>query len=265
MEQHNNKTEHDFRDKLSQREIMPSAQAWDRLDAMLTVAEEKKSTRGYGWLYIAAAILGFLLIGTVFFSQTEEVIDKGRNEVVFEGQPEKPATNLQHENVATVSDSNTIASTEKPTKIKTDKNNNHHPSAGELAQQSESSDHNQSTPIITRALANWRSNQKSINPVEAVNQVPDTQKLAASTNPIITRAKGEQAGGNQKTDRPASVKVDELLAAAQSTNPNPKTSVKVNAKNLLSEVDKDVNLTFREKMLRRASEVASTVANRNNE
>jgi len=234
MEQHNNKTERDFRDKLNQREIMPSAHAWDRLDAMLTVAEEKKSKRGYGWLYIAASILGFLTIGAAFLSQTEPVIDQGRKNVVFENQTDKPQDRSNEAITPAASDSGAIASSENPTKINTNQNHNNQSTINNQSQ-------NQSTPIINQ------------NPVEAVNPVPDNQKLVASTNPII----------NQKTDHPASVKVDELLAAAQSTNQNPKTSVRVNAKNLLSEVDKDVNLTFREKMLRRASEVASTVANRN--
>ena len=38
-----NKLENQIREKLHSREIQPSAQAWDRLDAMLTVAEEKKN------------------------------------------------------------------------------------------------------------------------------------------------------------------------------------------------------------------------------
>ena len=37
-----NNFEKDFREKLNQREIEPSNKAWDRLDAMLSVAEEKK-------------------------------------------------------------------------------------------------------------------------------------------------------------------------------------------------------------------------------
>jgi hypothetical protein len=40
MAQH--KIDKDFRSKLAQREITPTANAWDRLDAMLTVAEQKK-------------------------------------------------------------------------------------------------------------------------------------------------------------------------------------------------------------------------------
>jgi hypothetical protein len=37
-----NKLENQIKEKLNSREIQPSAQAWDRLDAMLSVAEEKK-------------------------------------------------------------------------------------------------------------------------------------------------------------------------------------------------------------------------------
>ena len=44
-----NKIDNQIREKLNAREIQPSAQAWDRLDAMLAVSEEKKSKKGYGW------------------------------------------------------------------------------------------------------------------------------------------------------------------------------------------------------------------------
>ncbi len=46
-----NNLEKDFRNKLNQREIQPSEKAWDRLDAMLSVAEKKKPKRT--WMYIA--------------------------------------------------------------------------------------------------------------------------------------------------------------------------------------------------------------------
>src|SRR3954470_3549384 len=92
MAQH--KTEKNFRNKLNQREITPSENAWDRLDAMLTVAEDKKPKRNWGWLYIAASVVGFLLIATVFLSQTEEMVDVRRNNVVVEDKPQdKPSEN----------------------------------------------------------------------------------------------------------------------------------------------------------------------------
>ena len=72
MEQH--ELENEFRNKLNQREINPSENAWDRLDAMLTVAEEKKPIRRYSWLYVAASIIGLAFLGTIFFSQIDEIL-----------------------------------------------------------------------------------------------------------------------------------------------------------------------------------------------
>jgi hypothetical protein len=40
-----NNIENQIREKLNSREIKPTEMAWDRLDAMLSVAEEKKTAR----------------------------------------------------------------------------------------------------------------------------------------------------------------------------------------------------------------------------
>ena len=67
MEQ--NKLETQFKEKLNSRKIKPTEMAWDRLDAMLSVAENKKPKRKFNWVYIAASFIGFLLVGTIFFNQ----------------------------------------------------------------------------------------------------------------------------------------------------------------------------------------------------
>lgn len=61
--------ENQFKEKINAREIMPSTASWDRLDAMLTVSEKPK--RNFKWMYIAASIVGFLLVGSVYFSRFE--------------------------------------------------------------------------------------------------------------------------------------------------------------------------------------------------
>ncbi len=71
-----NKLENQIREKLNSREIQPSAQAWDRLDAMLSVSEEKKTRRSFGWLYIAASVLVLVTLGTFFFSQKSTEINQ---------------------------------------------------------------------------------------------------------------------------------------------------------------------------------------------
>ena len=44
-------------------------QAWDRLDVMLTVSEEKKK-KGYGWFFVAASTILFR-IGIFHFNSNE--------------------------------------------------------------------------------------------------------------------------------------------------------------------------------------------------
>lgn len=61
MAQHN--LDNQIKSKLNTREIQPSEQAWDRLDAMLTVSENKKSKKGYGWFFVAAAVVLFFGLG----------------------------------------------------------------------------------------------------------------------------------------------------------------------------------------------------------
>lgn len=79
-----NNFEKDFREKLNQRKIEPSDKAWDRLDAMLSVAENKKPKKRNKWLYIAASLVGFLLVGTIYFNRFETVGIKKDVPIVLE-------------------------------------------------------------------------------------------------------------------------------------------------------------------------------------
>lgn len=80
MEQ--NKLETQFKEKLNSREIKPTEMAWDKLDSMLSAADEPK--RKFTWLYIAASFIGFFMISTVFFNQKGDEIDIKKNTVVIE-------------------------------------------------------------------------------------------------------------------------------------------------------------------------------------
>jgi hypothetical protein len=237
MEQ--NKMEKDFRNKLNLREIEPRANAWDRLDAMLTVAEEKKPKRNYGWMYIAAGILGFLFVGTIFFSQIEEMIDVRRNYVVLETnqKPSENTINKAEEIVPATTSETIVAVTEPKIKIK----------------------------------PNHQNQFNTINPINTAPEANKNQELIANNDKgesIITRATGEQAAGNQKTEQQITpAKVDELLANVTPTPKAGSKTIKVNSKSLLSQVDGEINLTFREKIIRKVGknyqEVADAVSNRN--
>ena len=231
-----NKLETDFQKILNQRDIKPSANSWDRLDAMLTITEEKKPKRNYDWMYVAASIIGFVFIGILFFSQTEELVDVKRNEVVLDNKEiTKPSENtIQKQTETNLSPSISSSSIVEVSELKKVKNNS------------------KETKII-----NSKQNQV------AQNRIPKSQNPTLITH----NQKSEQLNSlNQNT-----VKVDELLTVVENPSKNEiqKSSFKVDANNLLSQVDGELELSFREKVINTISKNYKTVkvalANRNQE
>ena len=246
-----NKIEKQFRETLSSREIQPSAQAWDRLDAMLSVAEEKKTKRSpflsFQFIGIAASILVLLTVGMFFFTQ------KGANI--------KPQNNV----VDTETKKDTV---QNPTK------NNQAPILNSIIQ--------------NQGVVSSETQQKTENSQQTTNKSIINQKTAVNQNQIIN----EKVNPDQKQEviaqketpklddrkeiiikKDINVKSDEVLVAdldkTSKQAASQKSTVKVDAKSLLSQVDGEVEYTFREKVLNKMNknykEIKVALANRNNE
>ncbi|HEX9980070.1 MAG TPA: hypothetical protein VGB50_05850 [Flavobacterium sp.] len=226
-----NKFEKDVREKLNSREIDPSAGAWDRLDVMLTVAEEKQPKRSFTWLYIAAAVLGVLLMGTLFFNQQEN-IKENDNAVATEDHAPVKEQRTQREGTTPLD----------------------HIKAGEAVA---------SEPVTEEKIP---TSVKQGKP-QVLQQV--TQNMQLASNEPSVQQKSSIINHNQ-VDSPA-VNVDELLAAVDkpTRNEEAKPSVKIDPNSLLSQVDGELELTFREKVIKNVKKNYKTVkvalATRNDE
>jgi predicted CopG family antitoxin len=222
MEQ--NKLENEFRKKLNQREITPSENSWDRLDAMLTVAEGEKPTRSYSWIYIAASIIGFAFLGTFFFTQNNQNTTIESNEVVIENN--KKAEPIQKE-ISIV-----------PPNPKSE-----------------------STVVISELKKAKRNSQIK-------NQVAQN---SSSDNliPIVEKKETNQEIVQVATSNTSDVNVDKMLAEVQTSSKeeNSKFKIKVNPNTLLTQVDGELELSFREKVINKVNKNYQTVkvalANRN--
>lgn len=221
MKMEQNNIEQQFREKLGQRTLAPSENAWDRLDAMLSVAEGKKTKRNFKWLYIAAGLLGFLFLGTVFLTMNKNTtIEKT---VVVTNSPIEKATQPEEKSA-----------------------------------------------ILPEAVSTVQKNEKAVaTVVRKPLQKPEIQKgnNAAKEEVIVLR---------DITDKPEAIKgkyisADELLAAVtatgQTNRKSPKLTIKVDAAQMLSEVEGELDETFREKVIHSVGKnfntVKTAVVNRN--
>ena len=257
-----NNIENQIREKLNSREIKPTEMAWDRLDAMLTVAEEKKSKKGFSWLFIAACFLGMVTLGTIIYQlNTNEItID---NEVVNQEKNTKinDNTNDKIQNSKIIEQKNQVESN-----LSIEKNQ-------EIIQS------NNNIKLATRnsQIVNKNSiiSQKTITiQKESLNQKPNLNKeiqfknsenIVQLNSPTIIDTKTKIIVSNAE-----SVSSEKLLAEVDKARKSVKqTKVVVNASSLLSQVNGEINKDYREtnfqKLKRKFETVKVAVANRNNQ
>lgn len=224
-----NKMEEDFRKKLNAREIQPSEAAWDRLDAMLSVAENKKPKRKNTFLFIAASLALFFAVGLFLLQQ-----EKSNPEI----QITNPTVGTSDENRAvleekgTPEESNTV-SNQKVSEMK----------------QNETIAENQ---LILKAKKNSKSEAKTTTDFEQQIVKEEIAEVIPKTEPEVQKAVAD---------------AEKLLATTD--KPKAKPQVKVNANSLLSSVEGELNQEFRETTLQRLNRnfktVKTAVANRNYE
>ena len=245
-----NKIENKIKEKLNSREIQPSPQAWDRLDAMLSVSEEKKSRRPFGFLFIAASIAVLLAVGLFFFTQNDSQI-RPKDDVVtseIKDTVEKP---VNEKLTLSVEQKEEIVLTESQSPESQITNSN----------DQRVSINNQKTP---------NTNQQSINQNPLINREKEIEfqinsDVALKNLPAIEIKKDIISNKSIPSDEQLVANLDKT--AKQSSKKN--TDVKINPKSLLSQVDGELELSFREKIINKISknykEVKVALSNRNNE
>jgi hypothetical protein len=246
-----NKIEKQCREKLNSREIQPSVQAWDRLDAMLSVGEEKKTKRSFGWLYIAASVLILVSLGLFLFNPKNTEMQPV-NDVV--------GTEIKNNSVQTERES-------IPAQI----------IQNEKQQESIASSEKQQSTINNQGVSIIRNNQKTTDNQSAdlnQNQInrdktiefQNSSDVALKELPKIIEPKEIVISKKQiNAQSDESLLADLDNAAKQSAGKN--QNVKISAKSLLSQVDGEVEYTFREKTFNKLNknyqEIKVALANRN--
>lgn len=218
-----NNFEQQAKEKLSNREITPSAQAWDRLDAMLSIQEKPK--KKINWWYVAASVTGLLLVGTLFFNTSKEtntVIPS--QEIVVTSTEDK--------------DSVTTQPSIEPT--------------NEIRVQSNSAVATNVSKITNNAISTTKTNHQELsinNQITTINNQISTTTENNTTHQVIAA-------------------IDENVQVVP-TVIQKKQKIQVDPSSLLSQVDGELELSFREKVIAKVNKNYQTVkvalANRNNQ
>ncbi len=222
-----NNIEKQIKEKLNQREMQPSQNAWDRLDAMLAVGEQQPK-RNFKWLSIAAVFIGFTFIG--IFMITKDNSNNNitpTNSIVFKKETKLIPTEstVDIENIFLEATENKAVVLQSTKKIETS-----------------STAINPKKELLLDHYSKNESTRVESGPNESISKVIEAESLLAKMETI------------EKIDMP---------------NISKKPSIKVDAATLLSSAEKEVEETFRDKVIqsinKKYNSVKSTLANRNHE
>ena len=232
-----NKLEKQIKEQLNSREIQPSEMAWDKLDSLLNAVEKPKTK--FPWMYIAASFVGFLLVGTVFFTVFDaEIIDKNQPAVVLEQKTDSRINeedNLRDEEVV----SNIVQNkTVYPSKVVANAIN---------TRSKQLSNKENTVSIINQS----KENNGVLNSVENLNSPVVNKSRYISAEKLLAEV------SNSKSESSVSYK----------TIDRTRNGIAVNANSLLSNAETELNQSFRETALEKLNKnynaIKTVLVNRN--
>lgn len=231
-----NNFEKNIQEQFNKRTVEPSAQAWDRLDAMLTVTEEKKPKKGFFWMSIAASFI--VLLGISFFlTQNKEVMNT-KQPIVLE---QKSGQNNTEENTI----ENPVEATE--THLNTNAFATH-------------------TPYLNAHKNNMNIDEELVS--DKPQHIKNLSIYLTEDNTIkITQNNNESTTINKRKYNYVSpeallAEVDNSKKTAPKKN-NFKSSLTVDANELLLSAEADINPSFKDKAFAKFKEVQTAYNNRN--
>ncbi|AXT19050.1 hypothetical protein D7030_14530 [Flavobacteriaceae bacterium AU392] len=260
------KFENNIKDKLEERKLIPSDNAWEILQERLDSNTSKRTKKGFWWLGIAASFIGMLIVVTVFFNKNEDselpkqLVDVEETNVLdVENTSGNKETTLQNEAVTDVPDEfesktlETIDKIKKTPEFKKELN---------LKQKE----------IITEENKNITIAQTKTEDEIDVDKVKETKVLTIEQqqiNAIVAEINKLDKASNTLN---INSEVDALLQEAQKEiafNKLYNQAIKtVDADGLLQDVEGDLQKSFRNKVFKALvdgyKDVRTAVANRNN-
>ncbi|MEE3226396.1 MAG: hypothetical protein VX253_10815 [Bacteroidota bacterium] len=250
------KFEDNIRARLEHREIKPSAEAWQKLEASLDQeAKPAKSKKSYGWVLIAASFIGILILAGRYVFQDE--MDKNPVNQVVE-TPTEMQNEQKSEPTETLEQKQQDILAQEETSV----------AVQEEQQIAEPPKKRKEKPVIQKyaeAVAVTDSQKASAD--EKLDQTTQS-KIDAEVNDLISKVQEQQNSGVAYSD----AEIDQLLRDAQRDIISEKMFDRerntISAEALLYEVEEELDPSFRDRIFEALKEgfmkAREAIVSRNN-
>lgn len=231
------KFEENIKEKLENRTINPSANAWETLSKNLENTPQTQSKNKFWWLTIAASFIGMLLVYNIMFNNTSQTI------------PNQNVVEINTEYLKEINNANNTI--EKATKVE--------PRAAQVNTQNQTVTTGKQLKSVQTQNNNSKEKAKKYN-TTLVKTETKTNKIKTVTSIAGSGLKVNKATINietvaqtQTVEKPVVLddEIEQLLKAAQSkvSKTATQTTVVLDHNSILNEVEDDLERTFRDKIL----------------
>ncbi|KQC29850.1 hypothetical protein [Flagellimonas eckloniae] len=235
------KLEKHIKERLEERKIIPSPKAWDKIASQVAV-DEKPKQKGWYVYAIAASLIGILLFSAVFFMSEQpktsiQVVEEKKSKGMETQQKidDFNSQNVGQEKLVSTKTDAKLSIEEKPETIKSD-----------------------ALPVQIEVVE--ETTKQSLQ--DGFLEEPDNL-IAQKVNEIVTQVELLEAQKSEVTD----MEIDSLLRAAQRQILSEQLFAKegpVDAMALLTEVEDELEGSFRDQIFDALKDGYFAVANRNN-
>ena len=236
-----NNFEKQVQQKLSNREIKPSENSWDRLDAMLSV-EEKPKNKGFFWINIAASFIVLASVGYYFYNQTKTFVSVKEEIIIVEAEEKNIENKEEKIEVRNKIDDEVLVEYNIKSEIRNQTTDNTH----------QITNKNQPLPVPNQGVLIINQSTENTN-TEILNQKPRISNRYTSAEKLLAEAT------NAKFESKTTENEKKQLKKRISVNPN----------TLISNAENEIYESYRESALEKLNKnfnsIKTVLANRNYE
>ncbi len=245
-----------LREKLEERTITPNEMTWERLDVKLDKLKKKKNNKPFWWLGLAASFIGVLLVSNLFFNSknnsTRPVIVNAPNktEITKETKKASPvyqvkdkpeivvkneANEIKEKTKTTINSTSVLTTQNQQRLVKTPKKDN-------ISTAIKAAKFNK--PILNKGLeAHSKLASATVNKKNNSNHF-ETQKI----NEVVAQIQELKANKSVVTNAEIDSLLNKATQAIFKARAKVETTRVVDANSLLSEVENELEQSFRERV-----------------
>ncbi|VAV84910.1 hypothetical protein MNBD_BACTEROID02-1525 [hydrothermal vent metagenome] len=257
------KFENDLKNKLDQRKLQPSADAWKNLQERLDINQNKTNNKGYWWFAIAASFVGILIISSIFFNKNQNdtiepiVVDTEQQQMPKANEkfvlPIKKETEIVFESPKTKKDEPV---TKKLLTYKASESNH------QLQQKQKALIKDETKAIVAQTEIKRDNKETAVKPMEKLSF--EDIKIQE----IVAQVEALKKVNNIVSDAEINALLDQAQKEIALHKLYNETTKKVDANALLEDVEADLEQSFRERAFKAIKSgykyVKTAVAERNN-